>query len=92
MQLGAVISQDKKPIAFFSRKLTLAQQKCTIGECEMLSAVETLVEFRNILLGSKTTICTDRMSNVNPAIKHALKRITHWHWLIEEFRPAFVHA
>jgi len=31
-QLGAVISQNRKPIAFFSCKLTSAQQKYTIGE------------------------------------------------------------
>ena len=79
MQLGAVISQDKKPIAFFSRKLTTAQQKYTIGEREMLSAVETLLEFRNILLGSEITIYTDHMSNVNLTTKHASKLITHWH-------------
>ena len=92
VQLGAVISQDKKPIAFFSRKLTSAQQKYTIGEREMLSAVETLLEFRNILLGSKITIYTDHMNNVNPTTKHASKRITHWRWLMEEFGPTFVYV
>ena len=76
MQLGAVISQDKKTIAFFSRKLTSAQQKYTIGEREMLSAVETLLEFRNILLGSKITIYTDHMNNVNPTTKYASKTLS----------------
>ena len=28
-QLGAVVSQDKKPIAFYSRKLNPAQTRCT---------------------------------------------------------------
>ena len=31
-QLGVVISQNKKSIAFFSRELTTAQQEYTIGE------------------------------------------------------------
>ena len=53
IQLEAAISQNKKPIAFFSRKLTLAQQKHTVGEREILSSTETLLEFRNILLESK---------------------------------------
>ena len=77
-QLEAVISQDKKPIVFFSRKLASVQQKYAIGEREMLSAVEILLEFRNILLDSKITICTDHMNNANPVTKHASKRITHW--------------
>jgi hypothetical protein len=42
-QAGAVITQDEKPIAFFSRKLDSAQQRYTTGEQEVVSIVETLV-------------------------------------------------
>jgi hypothetical protein len=31
-QLGAVITQDEKPIAFYSRKLNSSQQRYTTGE------------------------------------------------------------
>jgi hypothetical protein len=44
-QLGAVISQDNKPIAFYSRKLNPAQTRYTVTERELLSIVETLKEF-----------------------------------------------
>ena len=57
----------------------------------MLSAVETLLEFRNILLGSKIRIYTDHMNNVLLTTKHASKRIQHWRWLMEEFGPEFVY-
>ncbi|MCP4270932.1 MAG: hypothetical protein GY781_03065, partial [Gammaproteobacteria bacterium] len=50
-QLGAVISQNNKPIAFYSRKLNPAQTRYTTTERELLAIVETLKEFRNILLG-----------------------------------------
>ena len=51
VQLGAVISQDNKPIAFYSRKLNPAQVNYTTTERELLSIVETLKVLRNILLG-----------------------------------------
>ena len=58
-QLGAVIMQEGKPLAFYSRKLNHAQKKYTTGEQELLSIVETLKEFRNILLGQKVIVHTD---------------------------------
>ena len=53
-QLGAVIMQENKPIAFYSRKMNKAQRNYTVGEQELLSIVETLKEFRNILLRTRT--------------------------------------
>ncbi len=45
LQLGAVITQDNRPIAFFSRKLSETQTRYTITEIELLAIVETLKEF-----------------------------------------------
>ena len=59
LQLGAVISQDNKPIAFYSQKLNPAQMRYTTTERELLSIVETLKEFRNILLGQRIKVYTD---------------------------------
>ena len=48
-QLGAVITQDGKPLAFYSRKLNAAQKYYTTQEKELLSVVETVKEFQHLL-------------------------------------------
>ena len=63
-QLGSVISQDGKPIAFYSRKLNNAQRRYTTTERELLSIVETLKEYKNILLGHKIKVYTDHKNLV----------------------------
>ena len=52
-QLGAVISQKGKTIAFYSIKITDSQQRYTVTERELLSIAEILKEFITILLGHK---------------------------------------
>ena len=59
LQIGAVISQKGKPIAFYSRKMNIPQQNYTTTEKELLSIVAYLKEFRNILLGNQITVYTD---------------------------------
>ena len=58
-QLGMVISQKGAPIAFYSRKLNPAQTRYTTTERELLAIVETLKEFKNILLGQQIRVYTD---------------------------------
>jgi hypothetical protein len=88
-QLGAVITQDEKPIAFYSRKRYSAQQRYTTGEQELLSIVEILREFRNILFGYKTIVHIDHKKL--PYAKSTSDRVIRWGLLIEEFGPEFRH-
>src|SRR5210317_352670 len=88
-QLGAVISQDKKPIAFYSHKLSPAQTRYTTTERELLAIVETLKEFRNILLGHKIIVYTD---HENLTYKNFnTNRVMRWRLLLEEFGPELIY-
>ena len=59
-QLGAVTRQKGIPIAFYSQKVTVPQTRQTVKEKELLNIVETLKEFRTILLGKKLRVYTDQ--------------------------------
>ena len=59
LQIGAVISQKGKPIAFYSQNMNIAQYNYTTTDKELLSIVATLKEFRNILLEHQITVYTD---------------------------------
>jgi hypothetical protein len=58
-QLGSVITQDNRPIAFFSRKLSGVQSKYTVTKLELLAIVETLKEFNGMLWGQRIIVYTD---------------------------------
>jgi hypothetical protein len=58
-QLGAVITQDNRPIAFFSWKLSNAQRKYSVTKIELLAIVETLKEFKGMLWGQNIKVFTD---------------------------------
>ncbi len=48
-QLGAVITQKNRPIAFFSWKLSVAQCKYSVTKVELLAKVKTLKEFKGMI-------------------------------------------
>ena len=59
-QLGTVITQGNRPIAFFSQKLFSTQFKYTITELELLAIVErTLKEFTGMLWRQRLNVYTD---------------------------------
>ena len=88
-QLGAVISQKGIPIAFYSRKLNPAQTRYTTTERELLSIVETLKEYRNILLGQQIEVFTDHKNLVYKTFN--TERVMRWRLIIEEFGPKLTY-
>jgi hypothetical protein len=84
-QIGSVITQKDKPLAFYSRKLTDPQTRYTVSELELLVIVETLREYKCILLGHLITIYMDH-KNLTFS-NFTTDRVTRWQLLVEEYGP-----
>ena len=89
LQLGSVISQHGNPIAFYSRTLNHAQVNYTIIEHELLSIVETLKDFRNILLGQQIEVYKDHKNLTYKTFN--TERVMRWRLILEEYNPVFIY-
>ena len=89
IQMGGIIQQDKKPLVFWSKKKTETQQKYSTMKSEMLSIIEILKEYRNILLGRKIIIYTDHSNLTFSNFTNG--QLYRWRLMIEEFSPEIKH-
>jgi hypothetical protein len=85
-QMGSVLMQQGKPVAFFSRKRTSAQRTYTTGEKEILSILETLKEYRTMLFGCRAIhVYTDHRNLTVSTFQ--TQRVLRWRLLLEEYGP-----
>ena len=91
LQLGAVITQENRPIAFFSRKLSGMQSKYTITKLELLAIVETLKEFNGMLWGQWINVYTDHKNLTRDGLGLTSDRVTRWRILLKEFAPEIIY-
>jgi hypothetical protein len=90
-QLGAMIAQDNRPIAFLSRKLSKTQQKYSVTEIELLAIVETLKEFKGMLWGQGIKVFTDHKNVKRDALGLTSDRVYQWRLLLEEYAPTIIY-
>ncbi len=90
-QLGAVITQKNRPIAFFSRKLSVAQRKYSVTKIELLAIVETLKEVKEMLWGQPIKVFTDHKNLTRDALGLTSDRVYRWRLLLEEYGPKIVY-
>ncbi|KAJ0441335.1 putative nucleotidyltransferase, Ribonuclease H [Helianthus annuus] len=60
--IGAVLSQDKHPLAYFSKKLCPRMQHASAYHREMYAITQAISKWRQYLLGHHFTIITDQQS------------------------------
>jgi hypothetical protein len=83
-QLGAMMAQGNRPIAFFSRKLSKRQQKYSVTKIELLAIVETLKEFKGMLWGQDIKVFTDHKNLTRDALGLTSDRVYQWRLLFKE--------
>jgi hypothetical protein len=77
-QLGAVITQENRLIAFFSRKLSGVQSKYTVTKLELLYIVELLKVFNRILWEQRINVYTDHKNLTQDGLGLTSDRVTRW--------------
>jgi hypothetical protein len=67
-QLGAVITQENRPNAFFSLRLSTTQHKYSVTKIELLAKVEILTEFKGMLWGQSIKVYTDQTNLIRDVL------------------------
>jgi hypothetical protein len=86
-QLGAAITQENRPIAFFSWKLSTTQCKYSVTKIKLLAIVETLKDIKGMLWGQSIKVFTDHTNLIRDALSKTLDRVYQWRLLLEVYRP-----
>ena len=82
-QVGAVISQNNKPIDFFYRILSKPQRNYTTTEKKILSIVNFPKKFRGILFDNKINVYSDHNNLVYAETQSEYKRVMNWKIIIK---------
>ena len=78
---GAVLLQDKKPIEFYSKKFSPAEQRYSCHERETFAVVCALLHFKHILIGEEFVVFTDHKPLVYWLLRPPVNE-RHARWLV----------
>ncbi|MCO5547633.1 hypothetical protein L7F22_001084 [Adiantum nelumboides] len=60
--IGAVLQQDSRPVAFYSKKLDSAQRNYSVYDKELFVIISALKHWKHFLYGRKFTVKTDHQA------------------------------
>ena len=83
LHLGDEIIQRDKPIAYYIKKITPAQQNYTTTEKELLASVQTFKEYSKILTGAQIILYTDHKNLTFKTF--SVQRILRWRLFLDQF-------
>ena len=90
--IGAVLMQNHRPVAFYSRKMTDPEKNYVNHEQELLAAIVALKVFRCYLLGNHFTLVTDNKPNTYLDSQPTLsRRQARWSEYLQRFHFSWVH-
>ena len=90
-RIGAVITQNNRSLAFFSRKLSDTQKWYNVTKKELLSIVDTLKEFKGMFWGQKLVVYTDHKNIIQDALGLSSDCVYRWRLLIKEHGPEIIY-
>lgn len=89
-QIGAVVIQQKRPVVYWSKKLSDTQKNYHTMEKELLSIVAVLEQFRSMLRVAELFVYTNcknlTFANLNCCC------ILHWQSFVEEYGPTVLYC
>ncbi|KAL0381307.1 UNVERIFIED_CONTAM: Retrovirus-related Pol polyprotein from transposon, partial [Sesamum angustifolium] len=88
MAIGAMLSQQHYPIAFFSKKLSAHMKAASAYDREMLAISEVVRKWRQYLLGRKFHIYTEQHS-LRGLINQRIQTLAQQKWLTKLLRYNF---
>ncbi|PKU85788.1 RNA-directed DNA polymerase [Dendrobium catenatum] len=87
--VGAVLSQDERPIEFFSEKLNSARQKWPSYEQEFYAVVRALKQWEHYLLHQDFVLCSDNQALQYINSQKTINRL-HTRWIVFLQKFSFV--
>ncbi|XP_072395075.1 uncharacterized protein [Diabrotica undecimpunctata] len=94
--IAATLSQDSRPVAFFSRSLNSSELNHSAVEKEAYAIVESLKKWRHFLIGKPFTIITDQKSvtfmfNTKHSSKIKNEKIQRWRLELAPYKYDIVY-
>jgi hypothetical protein len=84
-QIGGIVTQDNKPLGFFSQKLKEPQRRYPVTEQELLAITETLKYFKHMLFGHSIIVRMDHKNLTHPLSNHVSDHVLRQRLLLEEY-------